>query len=316
MQDARPPDRSDIRSEPVRSSSAVRLTVDEREELHREIARLFRAESGAEIFLRRLGYPLDRVPARGIAADPEQWWDIVFFELDSGIIDDPDGRLLRAALRVYPYNEVFAPLGERKGISPFAEATDEGEVAVSPAANLVLAVVDEQRQGRQHQDEESSACHVIVRASSEEERSHAIVSLADAGLSPVEVWSTEHAISFQVDEGDPAVVRAILDTTDLSWTIVPPGAPDYMLGALYVRGPDGRRFRLLDAPANQTVGNVAQTVIAQQYADASVGEFRSTVVDLEGPENEVRRLDEGSTLHDAGVRDGDQLRVAFEATAG
>ncbi|EIV94373.1 effector-associated domain EAD1-containing protein [Frankia sp. QA3] len=329
----------------------IRLSVDEVEDLRDEIARRFANQSAAESLLRRMSLPRDQRPVWTSGQSPGEWWDEVFELLDSGVIDDPWRRTLRGALRVYRYNSVFVELAEGHGLIEPAgppadldgaddddsdddgaenggadaddDSADNGGTDNGGAENGGAENGGAENGGADYDgaafsatDEQFAACHVIVRASSEQDRVHAAGVLAEHGLAPAEVWSTAHAVSYQVDSADVTAVRAILDRTDLSWTLVPPGVRDYLLSAVYVTGPDGRRFRLTDAPAQQTVGNVAGTVIEQQYGGASADRRRPTVIDRDEGNGQVRRLDPEQTLHDAGVQDGGHLRVAFEATAG
>ncbi len=101
----------------------------------------------------------------------------------------------------------------------------------------------------------------------------------------------------------------------MSWVVVPAGVNDYLIRELYVSGPDGRRFRLIDAPAQQTIADVAAGIV-DQYGPSFSGRSRPTVMDQVLPDGQGRRLSPDSTLHDAGVRDGSSLRLGFEATAG
>ena len=158
------------------------------------------------------------------------------------------------------------------------------------------------------------SCHVIVRASTEEIREQATQVLRELGLDPVEHWSTAHAVSFRVNLGSPSRVLAQLDRTNFGWTVVPPGVRDYLFHSLFIEGPDGRQFRITDAPAQQTVSNVAAEVI-DQYGKDLPDAGRPAVVDKVGPDGQGHRLDPNATLDEAQVRDGDRMRVGFQARA-
>ncbi|MEV0567783.1 hypothetical protein [Dactylosporangium sp. NPDC050588] len=155
---------------------------------------------------------------------------------------------------------------------------------------------------------------MIVRASGDDERARVTEILIRLGLAPVQRWATEHAVSFEVDVVEPAAVERVLDGSELGFTVVPPGAPDYLLRELYVQGPDGSRFRLVDAPAMQALGNVATEIVDQYSLGGDVDP--PTVIDVVGPGGDVIRASSGETLHEAGVRDGDSIRVGFEGRAG
>lgn len=260
------------------------LGLDERNAFRSALSQVFSTVDAARLLLVNIGFPVQFVQAW---TNADQWWTVVFGQFANGVMDQPLRRLLMETNRLYPTNRVFRAL-----------ATRYAQPNVAAQAN-------------------SSVCHIIVRASNEDERAAAERMLRDLGFAPTNVWATEHAASYAVSSSDAASVRARLARTDLGWTVVPPGQPDYLLRELYVQGPDGSRFRMVDAPAQQTVGNVAGQV-AQHYqgVDSQEG-TRPTVVDRVNPETGAReRVDARETLHEANVQEGDHLRVGFESTAG
>ncbi|GAA1392553.1 hypothetical protein GCM10009639_24400 [Kitasatospora putterlickiae] len=161
----------------------------------------------------------------------------------------------------------------------------------------------------------STVCHVIVRAANDEERDLAQRVLRDAGLTPHEVWSTATAVSFAVGTDRPEKVRTALEHASFGWAVVAPGEPDYLIHRLLVEGPDGRRFGITDAPAQQLTRDVANDVVAE-YDPVFHQATMPTVIDQIQPDGQGRRLDPEATLHDSGIRDGDRLRVGFETRAG
>lgn len=265
------------------------MAWEDRDAFRRMIARVFPNEGAAMRVLRPLGFPESDLPAWIAGMNSEDWWSLIFREFDNGIIPEPFRRLLRSALDRYGSNPGFLELSDRYLVP--AQAGPE------PAP-----------------DGRPATCHVIVRASDENERESATAALADLGLDPREIWSTEHAVSYAVNSTDVELVRRALGRTRLGWTLVPPGQPDYLLRELFVQGPDGSRFRFTDAPAAQTVRNITTEVIGQ-YPD-SAGETVPAVADQVLASGERRRLDMDDTLHDAGIRDGDSLRVGVEGRAG
>jgi hypothetical protein len=236
------------------------------------------------------------MPAWTPGLTAEDWWSLVFQDLDRGIVAEPYRRLLMSALERYGSNRTFRALAD-----DYLTPTDTPEPAPDGSAA-------------------APTCRVVVRASDEEEREAATAALRDLGLDPRVVWSTEHAMSFAVSSTDVARVRRAVSGTNLGWTVVAPGQPDYLLRELFVQGPDGSRFRLTDAPTAQTVGNVATEVVEQyrgseQNPDATDTTV-PTVVDLVLPDGQRRRLDIDDILYQAGIRDGDSLRVSVERRAG
>jgi hypothetical protein len=288
----------------------IALTLEDRTALAGVLVRWFRDDRSTLPLLQQIGFPLERIPGwQGTNA--ATWWALLLDELDGGVIAQPYRRLLAAVLRTYQANGVLLDLAERYGVpvpdgtvsEPAPAAQTEPTALAEPGAHPAAAARAE------------PTCHVIVRASAEEDRDRAVATLTALGLGPMEVWSTEHAMSFALNSGNVREIRQRLNGSGLGWTLVSPGQPDYLLRELYVQGPDERVYRYVDAPAQQTVHNVASE-IAQRYRRSSAEGTRPTVVDLVGADGVGQRLNPEDTLHDAGVRDGDHLRVAFEATAG
>ncbi|WP_250286732.1 effector-associated domain EAD1-containing protein, partial [Frankia sp. CiP1_Cm_nod2] len=300
----------------------IRLSRDDRIDFLNALARAYRTDGAVSTVFTQIGYPLAYSPVIQ-GSNPEQWWTQVFIEFDNGIIVAPFRTLLYSSSRRYPGNEVFQRLAARHlaEAAPDAVAADRVGMPVGP--NPVRETPAEGEAGRPAGVEEEPAaeegpaqsCHVIVRASSEPERRHAQETLARLGLEPHEFWSTSHAVSYRVSSTDTAAVRERLDGTDLGWTLVPPGEPDYVLQTLYVGGPDGRQFRLNDAPAQQTVENVAASVM-EEYPPGFTDATRSIVVDEVQDDGSGRRLNTDDTLHVAGIRNNSRMRIGVEARAG
>lgn len=303
------------------------MSRDEWYELRTAIANVFDNDTAAANVLGRVGFPQNQRPTWD--GNPEQVWTRIFTLLENGIIQFPQRELLRAALVVYPFNPVFRTLAIRYQLvqpdepeaddSPVPDETAAGGHDDQAARTQPLQVVNlpaEAPAATDAQPEQAQeTCHVIVRASSEEERTAAADILAALGLDPRDVWATAYATSFRVNSDNASAVRGLLDPTDMSWVVVPAHANDYLIRELYVSGPDGRRFRLVDAPAQQTVADVAAGIMAQ-YGPSFAGKSRPTVMDRVRPDGQGERLSPDATLHDAGVRDGASLRLGFEATAG
>ena len=234
-------------------------------------------------------FPRDRWPTipEGTKTTDRPWRD-VFGDLREGVLPTGFLTLLATVLRSYRHNQTFRDLAARyapqllNGDQPPAQAEDD-------------------------------ACHIFIRAGSEEERRAAQEYLARQQLSPSTVVSTNYVTLYRLATSDPGRVRAAMDGSDLAWTVVGPGQPDYLLSHLIVQGPDGRRFRFNDVPANTTVANLAADALAE-YPDQ--GASRAAVTDRVRDGGQGERLDPDSTLHESEVRDGDHLRVGVEASAG
>ncbi|QXJ20203.1 hypothetical protein AGRA3207_000875 [Actinomadura graeca] len=297
------------------------MTGQDRAYFLEALAEIYSTASRADRILDTIDFPARLRPS--FTGSPEQAWNDIFREIVNGVVHAGFRRLLENSLRVYGSNAAFLALSERYLQPPAAPepepaaAPRPGAPAAHPAANEVAGSTAGSTAGAvpgATSPPGPPACHVIFRADTEDERAALREWLERADLAPVEVWSTPSSLSFRVSSGDPGEIRRLLDRTAFGWTVVPPGAPDYLLRQIYVDGPDGRRFRIVDAPAQQTVGNIAAEVVGA-YGPNFPGAKRPTVVDRVDSDGSGRRVDPERTLHDAGVRDGDRLRVGFQATA-
>ncbi len=299
----------------------IELSNRERDDLLNAYARIFRSQRAADRVLDRIGFPRERRPPFTEASALDAWGEI-FFDLDNGILPGglPYWRLLDAAIGPYPTHGVLQPLAVRHGLIAPGAAAEPGHAAdvVQPPQPSGRASGTQVPSGPTPAEmTRSNACHIIIRADGEDDRERVQEALEQLGLGPREVWSTANAVSYRLDTADASGTRRRLERAgaNLGWTLVAPGQPDYLIPSLFIRGPDGRQFRIEDAPAQQTVGNVAAEVVDQYpsgFADAS----RPTVVDHVRGDGERRRLGSEETLHQAGIQDGDNLQVGFQATAG
>jgi ubiquitin-protein ligase len=290
----------------------ISFTLTERRELLSELASVFHNQRAVERILRSTTFPPGRIPAFENSTAEEVWGEILL-ELDHGAVRAGNYQLLTAVARPYPDNPVFRQLIDRHlggaqpaargGASAPAHDGRRDEPAEQPPAEAAA------------ESAPPRMCHVIVRASTEEAREQSARVLQALGLQPEEQWSTAHAVSYRVATGRTEEVRALLDRqTEFGWTVVAPGLRDYLLHTLYLEGPDGRQFRITDAPAQQTVGNLAAEVV-DQYHPALPDAARPAVVDKVGKDGQGRRLDPKKTLDESRIVDGDRMRVGFLARA-
>ncbi len=308
-------DEGDDRFPPARD---IELSNADRDDLLSECARLFSEERAAYRVLDRIGFNRAQRPSfTGVT--PIDFWSDVFFQLDSGALPPghpPYWLLISAVLRPYATNRVFRPLAQRYGIIPPDPAGDNTELAGPGNAQASQPPGPAYPPGvTAPGTAPPDACHLIVRLGNEDERQRTQATLSGLGLGPQEVWSTPNAVSYRLNSADASGIRRRLEETSLGWTLVPPGQPDYLIPHIFVSGPDGRRWQIDDAPAQQSVGNVAAEVV-EQYPRGFDRSGRPTVVDHVGDDGERRRLGSDETLHEAGIQDGDNLQVGFQATAG
>ncbi|MEY9927466.1 hypothetical protein ABH926_002100 [Catenulispora sp. GP43] len=284
----------------------INLTEGEVDRFRHALATVYHTEGRMAAVLEGIGYGRARFPVWETATET---WQQVFWEFQNGIVDRPWRHLVIAAYAAYPGNAVFRELArhclpDAPQPQPQPQPREDAARPRSPAKPETAAppaVVDD-------------VCHVIVEIDDGQDAEQIRAELDRLGLRPEVNWVAGNNISFRVDDDDPITLRTTLDGIGNGYIIVEPGRPDYVLQALLVCGPDGRRFQITGAPAQQTVANIANDVLYQYptFRDRT----RPTVVDLVGPTGQGDRLDPDDTLHDAGIRDGDELRVGFQATAG
>lgn len=272
----------------------IDLTQGEIDQLRQTLAEVFDNESRMNPLLIGIGYPRARLPVWTNAVDT---WQEVFGELGNGIMDRPWRRLVMAAFTAYQRNAVFRDLAESNipASPPQFGGPEQPTAAPETELNSPPTIVDD-------------ACHVLVPIDNGDEAEHVRRELDRLGLRPEPVWATEHGVSFRVNTAEAIALRRTLQGAAFDYIIVEPGQPDYILRALSVNGPDGRRFRFIEVPAQQTVANIASEVLDQYPTFRET--TRPTVVDRIVSTGQDDRLDPDDTLHNAGVQDGDELTVS------
>ncbi|MBG0562563.1 effector-associated domain EAD1-containing protein [Actinoplanes aureus] len=271
----------------------ARLTPEDRDAFIQVMTQLAQNREAGARWLRRLGFPQDHIPQP--AEDAESWWWLAFDQLDLGRVQRPYSRLLRFVHTEFPYNEGVTRLYERY----------VAETEAPPDNTVVQRAVQE------------ATCRVMVTVRSDAERAEAERQLRELGLEPQFSWASTYQTSFMVNNPSVPQVSALLDRTELGWTVAGPGQPDYVYSALTLQGPDGSRFIARDTPSVRTFRDVAEDVISEHYPGAVTGDtVNNAIVDRIGLGGDRRRANPDETLHDAGVQDGEQMRIGFEGRAG
>ncbi|MEU3920276.1 TIR-like protein FxsC [Streptomyces sp. NPDC029004] len=275
-------ERHGLTSDRGRDEPDIPLTQEDRRKLLDLLPLLYASESKVRLLLDSIGFPSAWL---NFSVSPQDLWLQVFDRLTSGIVPTPYRQLLEFICREYPANPTGRELAQHYGLS-----------------------------GTQHRLGSTAGgdrtCHVVFIAGSEEEREVGYRALTAEGYDAEEVWTTTHAISFRVNETDPNTLNSRLDGTSISWTVVPPHLPDYLLGRLEVEGPDGRSWPFTDVPVIMTVGEVVAGALEQYSPRPS--EDRLAVIKHVEPNGESYRMDPAATLEEARVRSGDRLRVDIE----
>ena len=274
--------------------------------LLRTLASIYSTEERAVRFLSSFDvrYPRERIPTWQSGSTALDFWGLIFEDLGLGVMAAPFGRLFRAALANYQTNQHLLELQRRQAA---AEATRQ------PPAAEVPTGTQPQPQPTAAQPSAPDTCRLIAWLDAEQ-RTELEAWLTEQGLDPHPAWLTATSVSFRVNETDPnALGRLMRARSDLNWTIVAPGDPDYVIRYLPVQGPDGRSFRFNDVPSATPVGSVASE-LQGQYTKGMPGGDQPTVVE-DVSANGSRRMNPDNTLAQEGITEGSRLRVGFERRA-
>jgi ubiquitin-protein ligase len=271
----------------------IPLTVEDLRLLESTLANIYNTEERATAFLGQIRYPREMVPNWRDGSAAIEYWQLIFAELDRGVMTAPYRRLLAGALHVYASHSRLADLQHRYMEAEQASGQRTAQQIPAPAP--------------------PETCHLVAWLNAAE-RTALEGWLTEHGLDPRAEWITSTSVSFRVNQADPeAVWRVISDRSDINWTVVAPGVPDYVLRFMSVQGPDGRSFRFNDVPSATRVESVASELV-DQYSEGLPGDEQPTVVEHVGPAG-PRRMNPESTLAQEGITEGARLRVAFERRA-
>lgn len=269
------------------------------------VAELFAEKSAAGALIKRAGM---REAGFRPFGDPsiEAWWEHVFVETESKHGRSRIEKLIEAASATHPGNEDLARFRKTRS-NLDALAANGGNIRISIRQELpfeqIMAVLDKVEKMAESTgkgvefvlgyDGSSNFSLSIAGAPSDDEVEHIVNAiqrtLAEAGIA-AEVAPEPHRFR------------------------------DYYSDPLEIEGPDGQRFAIDRVRASTRVSDVARGVM-HEYADQGVWPTRAeqktqAVIDKIDAAGGSERLDPRQTLHDAGVRPGDTLRVSPERTAG
>lgn len=268
------------------------LSQPDRVAFRDELARIYPDEVRLHGVLSDVGYPTAGLPP-GMAVR-DQW---------SRVIDD----LINGA-------EPGIPALLEYVLSPGTNRYPRNDVLRRIAATYAPGLLQERPAPGADQPDPETRSQLFVRAESEAEREKIMDYLRACGLDPQLADATNVVTRFQLGPDDAAAARRALEGTNLNWTVVPRGGPIYLVSNLIVEGPDGRSFLFTDTPAATTIADVAADALAE-YPDAA-GSPRSAVADRVEANGQGTRLNPEHNLDQAGIRDGDRLRVGYQANAG
>lgn len=233
------------------------------------------------------------------------WWQNVCIRIGNGIAGN-DGleRLIKSAADMYPGNEIFKNFIAENS-KPDNRNNNGGNISINFPKTI----------------QADDAVKILDKVQSVFMTTGAAINIAFTG-------STHLSLSIQNFKSQEEVTQLAKDieqklTEDghtCNVQIEPYNFRDYYTDPLTAEGPDGQRFALDQIRASTRVKDVARGIMHNYSSDVfpSRGDQKNqAVVDMISNKGQSsKRLDPTNTLHDAGVRPGDTLRVSPERTAG
>jgi ubiquitin-protein ligase len=275
----------------------------------RELGRVFDRQAETALLIERAGLPVERLPPFGPEA-PEVFWSEVCRRLERGLVANGLEGLLAAAADLYPGN------------SRFGGYARENRAAQKPHRERQIIRIRIRR--------EYAASEIVALRQYMQEIAATRAAILESGLSVELDLVTEDEMSLSLELATPAqadrVGRAVVERLQhqgiqASFKRADHHVRVYYLDPLFVQGPDQQRFQLERIEASTKVRDVIESVMAEYDdaffpADEKTGAPRRAVMDHVRADGNDLRLHPDTTLHDAGVRPGDTLRVSPDARAG
>jgi Effector-associated domain 1 len=293
-----------------------------------ELGRSFSEPAAAFFLLDRIGYPNNNRPG---FTNAMIFWHTIARSLNLGVptaVRPPFHALLDAALHVYPYNPVLQPLSvpAELGVAPVgphetdSDTSTETEADTDAETGAGASGTGTGTNGNiDGDDHHRPTCHVIVRIDSEITVGVVVDQLSQLDLGPRLEWRSDDAVAFAIDDDNVDQAWGRLGDLQDRAVVTAPGQPTYLLRSLLVQLPDRHVYELTDVPAAQQVRDVIQSV-TDAYDPASVGAAggrgQTFVADRVDEHGLGQRVDAEATVEEAGIRDGDTLRVGYSSTLG
>ncbi|GAA2372899.1 hypothetical protein GCM10010404_30180 [Nonomuraea africana] len=267
------------------------------------LAGLYDDEVSARVLLTTIEYPRAFIPQFTTSM---AYWQQVISKIEQGVMPVEDGMtvLLDAVAAHFPTNKDVQALRAKDGGAPddgHRQAAPEPLPVDGPCPTLLLIGVDKSAEFEELVRREVDADAELLYVA----REQCAVRISDPGADRAEVVNRLQQVVTGWEPGAQVVYE--------HYSFRP-----YLFRLLLVYGPDGTPYQMTGVPATMRPEDIAEAVIQQSPAmtDRRGGVVR-TVIDHESGQGGGRqRLDPGLSLHEAGVKDEDSLRVGAEATAG
>ncbi len=258
------------------------------------LSRIFANQAAAQTLLVRAHYPVNLIPNFTI---PVEFWLNVCQNIDNGVMTGGIDAVMRVAADMFPANDGLARWRQPDSAPEQRRAT--GVTLFVSRYSDVLGLLNTARR---------LATELRVPGNVE-------LVIAGANFITLNLPQANADQGAQLREG----LSAQLNIDPRRIVLATPDFRDYMLDRLLVEGPDQQQFELSPVPASTRLKDIGRATM-DNYADPAAPRDKSrvaehVVIDHVRPEG-PRRLSPERTLHEAGVKSGDTLRVAPERRAG
>jgi hypothetical protein len=264
-----------------------------------ELANLYQDRNAANSLFEVITFPRNRIPPFGVPID---FWRTIGGLLQGGILPGGGGLrpLIQAAADMFPGNEILrAWLGAD---APRVAPTADGGATILLSTNADVFEVIELARGLAQQRGLPGRVDMLY-ASGEN------VGLYLNGADTEQALRLSNALFETLNGRLLGRPRVIADQIR-----------DYLIGRLFVEGPDSDRFEFKGVPASTPIRDIARALM-DQYDDEvrprdRQGQPRPTVVNHVQANGKSHRVAPEKTLREAGIGEDATLRVASESTAG
>jgi hypothetical protein len=242
------------------------------EDLAKVLAELFGQRTSASSILADVGFPSHRIPTM---QNPIEFWEPIAADFAHGVVPGGLAQLAETASHSYPENlELRRITRALREVEPssYEVLTLVGSDRYDDFLQLVRARIDP---GAEILAVSPRTCAVLIGDPPPLEEVHSIRE-ATSGWGEVRLQLRRYAFR-------PAALESLL-----------------------VRHTDGQAFELRGLPNTTQVRGIAEA-LADQYPTPD--EPHDLVLERVGPQGTPHRLDPNQTLHDAGILDGDELRL-------
>ncbi|KOV61834.1 effector-associated domain EAD1-containing protein [Streptomyces sp. MMG1121] len=281
------------------SYEAGKLPTEIKRELIDTLADIYRTQIQAEELLEDMDFPPQARPRWDGSQEVTAYWRQVVRALELGAVQrDGVRQLLDTVLRRWPGNEVL------KKILRFLSEEEQERAQSADNAETLYRTVE------------------FVGSEAYPELLRLVRELVDADA--VQLYAGHRQAAFRVTGLPPDRVEELRERA----ARIAPGV-EVLYGeyefrpTLYTRlevmGPDGQQFEIPYVPNTTLPSELVPAVWAQyrpEVAQDANGHLLRAVVDYRDENGEAHRLDPEEPLHNQGVRDGGQLQMSAESTAG